>query len=280
MKLAGHTMGTPDLDLVEAIDLFAEIGFDGIEIRCAKDGQIDPTSFSASDLDAARAALDRTGLSVVCLTPYNRDFVTEARASELAALRRVVDIAAALSCPLVRLYGGTDPVPDGVSPGQAWERTVTGIRELADHAAERDVGFCVETHIGSLTFVASDAVRMVRDVGRENVGILLDFAWVHLAGRETAAEAVEACAPYLVHCHYKDWIIEADGPAPAWHARLMGEGTIPWKDFFAELVRSGYDGTMSDEYEYYWHPEELPPARIGMKHNLDYVHGCLGGNTQ
>ena len=98
MKFAGHTMGTPDLDLCASIELFASIGFDGIEVRCAGDGQIDPESISRAKLDEARAALGRTGLGVVCLTPYNRDFVTEARESELAALRRVVDIAASLNC--------------------------------------------------------------------------------------------------------------------------------------------------------------------------------------
>ena len=278
MKLAGHTMGTPDLGLRGSIELFASIGFDGIEIRCAPDGQIDPESTVPADLDDARATLERTGLSVVCLTPYNRDFVTEARSAELAALRRVVDLATALECRLVRLYGGTDPVPEGVSTNEAWDLTVSGIRELADYAAAGNVGFCVETHIGSLTFHAADAVRMVRDVDRDNVGILLDFAWVHLAGRETATQAIDACAPYLVHCHYKDWLIESAGANPAWHARLMGEGTIPWREFFGELVRRGYDGSMSDEYEYYWHPEALPPARIGMQHNLEYVRRCLRGD--
>jgi L-ribulose-5-phosphate 3-epimerase len=122
-------------------------------------------------------------------------------------------------------------------------------------------------------------VRMVRNVDRENVGILLDFAWVHLAGRESAREAVSGCLPYLVHCHYKDWLIEPGGTEPVWHARLMGEGTIPWRDLFAELVRCGYDGPASDEYERYWHPQELPPARIGMKHNLEYVRRCLRGDS-
>lgn len=279
MTLAGHTMGTPNLDLRASIELFSSIGFDGIEVRCAPDGQIDPESISQADLDDARATLERTGLSVVCLTPYNRDFVTEARADELAALRRVVDLAAALDCRLVRLYGGTDPVPEGVSADQAWDRTVSGIRELADYAADRNVGFCIETHIGSLTFLAADAVRMARDVDRPNVGILLDFAWVYLAGSETAREAVSACLPYLVHCHYKDWLIEAEADKPVWHARLMGEGTIPWREFFAELVNAGYDGPASDEYERYWHPDELPPARIGMKRNLEYVRRCLRGDV-
>ena len=41
MKLCGHTMGTPDKDIFEAISFFAELGLDGIEVRCADNGQMD-----------------------------------------------------------------------------------------------------------------------------------------------------------------------------------------------------------------------------------------------
>jgi len=32
MRIAGHTMGTPELSLPEAVGLFASVGLDGIEI--------------------------------------------------------------------------------------------------------------------------------------------------------------------------------------------------------------------------------------------------------
>ena len=32
MKIVGHTMGTPESTLIEALDLFAALGLDGIEI--------------------------------------------------------------------------------------------------------------------------------------------------------------------------------------------------------------------------------------------------------
>jgi len=46
MKFAGHTMGTPDLDIFGAIDLFADIGYDGIEVRVQTDGQLWVESYS------------------------------------------------------------------------------------------------------------------------------------------------------------------------------------------------------------------------------------------
>lgn len=275
MIFAGHTMGTPFLNLHGAIRVFSEIGFEGIEIRCAKDGQIDPETVDDAYLDLVRRWLAEYGVSVTCLTPYNRDFVTAARDSEISALKSVIDIAVKLNCPRVRLYGGTDPVPTGVTREEAWRRTVTGIRELATYAENDGVNLCIETHNGSLTYTATDAVRMVHDVDRENVGILLDFAWVHLAGNEDARQAIDMCLPHLMHCHYKDWVIDRNGPEPQWSACLMGEGSIPWKEFLALLASSGYDGSLADEYERYWHPEDLPSAETGMARNLDYVRRHL-----
>ena len=51
MKIAGHTMGTPELNLYGAMKLFHRLGYDGIEIRCAKDGQLDTTTVDQEYLD-------------------------------------------------------------------------------------------------------------------------------------------------------------------------------------------------------------------------------------
>jgi len=54
MKLCGHTMGTPDKDIFEAISFFAELGLDGIEVRCADNGQMDIETIT--DDEVARIA--------------------------------------------------------------------------------------------------------------------------------------------------------------------------------------------------------------------------------
>jgi sugar phosphate isomerase/epimerase len=55
MKLAGHTMGTPEYTLQEAIRLFADIGLDGIEIIVANDGYpcAIPQDATDDEVDAA-----------------------------------------------------------------------------------------------------------------------------------------------------------------------------------------------------------------------------------
>lgn len=272
MKLCGHTMGTPGMDLFRALAFFAEIGCEGIEVRCARDGQIDPESADEAFLDRASEAAGSAGVRFACLTPYYRNFVDpDAREREMEGMRRTIDIAARLGCPLVRAYGGILP-PAGLSHAETWERTVSGLREAADYAGERGVGLAIETHGGSLTLTASQAAEMARDLDRANVGILFDYVWVYLAGEETLAEAVDRCAPWIRHAHVKDCVVDrlANRTSP----RLYGEGEIDLPGLVQALKATGYEGYLSDEYEKFWHPE-LPEPEVGMLQDARYLRSLL-----
>ncbi|MDZ4199268.1 MAG: sugar phosphate isomerase/epimerase [Kiritimatiellia bacterium] len=275
MKFCGHSMGTPGLDVFQSMDFMKTLGYDGIEIRVAANGQIDSETIGDGDIRRIRQHADALGLSVACLTPYDKDFVTAARPETIRRLLRVVEVAAGLGCDLVRVYGGLDPCPEGEWFVDNWSRTVSGLCEVADAAAEHQVRLAVETHINTLVMSVRDALRMVDDVGRENIGILLDMAWVDLAGVECGREAVLRAAPRLFHCHVKDWRLESRKPLRKTSC-LMGEGTLGWKEVFTALREIGYAGWISDEYEKLWYPKELPAPEIGMKQNLDYVRRSLG----
>lgn len=269
MHTCGHTMGTPKLDAIQAMELFASIGHDGIEFRCAVDGQMNPEAYDSHWGGQVFEKAQALGIEVACLTPYYKNYVDPAlRASEIQGMCKIIDIAAELKCPRVRSYGGVMPT-DAFDYQTTWDRTVSGIRQAADYAAPKGIDICIETHIGSLTLTAADTVRMVRAVDRENVGILFDYAWVHYAGQETAEEAVELCAPYIRHCHVKDWTYE-EGDRDKRRSALMGEGDVDWRPAIEALRETGYTGCLSDEYEKYWY-DHLPEPEVGMKHNLEYV---------
>jgi len=269
MKTCGHTMGTPKMDAFEAMELFASIGHDGIEFRCAADGQIDPDAYTPALGERLRSKADAFGIEIACLTPYYKNYVDPAkRESEMQGMRHMVDIAADLGCTRLRSYGGPMPT-EAFDYDTTWARTAVGIREVADYAAGKGVTICIETHIGSLTLTAAETVKMAQAVDRPNVGILFDYAWIHYAAEEQAEAAVELCAPYLQHCHVKDWSYTT-GDRDQRHSELMGEGDVDWPVALAALKRNGYDGYLSDEYEKYWY-DHLPEPQVGMKHNREYV---------
>ena len=270
-------MGTPKLNVYEAMELFREIGYDGIEVRVAADGQIDSESISDSEARKIKDSAVKLGIEVCCLTSYYKDFSSDdARGPVISNLKRVAELAAILDCPLIRVYGGMDPAPQGMWFIENWNRTVSGIQEVARYAAGFGVGICIETHIGSPTMSARDTVRLIEDVNMHNVGMLFDYAWVELAGVEKGAAAVEKAIGYMFHCHVKDWVLESRLPLKK-KSCLMGKGTVAWKEVLTELVRRGYNGYISDEYEKFWYPEELPDPEIGMKHNLEWMKDVISG---
>ncbi|MEW6360258.1 MAG: sugar phosphate isomerase/epimerase family protein [Planctomycetota bacterium] len=264
MKTCGHTMGTPDLDIFQAIRLFADIGYDGIEVRCAPDGQIDPLSITPDRIKLILDCARERGIAFACLTPYAKNYVDPAeRKKTLHEMRRTIEVAEALGCTRVRSYGG-------IEAKGAWGPSVEGVRETGRIAAGHGVTICVENHAGTLTMSAADTVRFVEDVGLENVGILYDHAWVHVAGKETIEEAIAMQMPYLRHVHVKDWKF-IGGDVNKREARLLGEGDIAWPTVLRTLKAKGYDGYLSDEYEKKWHPAHLPDADVGMRKNREYV---------
>lgn len=276
IKFSGHTMGAPKCDIFEVIELFKSIGYDGIEVRVAADGQIDSEKLTDEEARKIDAAARAKGMEFSCLTSYYQNFVKmEEREDVIRNLKRVIEIAALLHCPLVRVYGGVEPFSQpGVWFNDVWSRTVDGIRRTAEYAAKFGVRICIETHIGSLTMSVRDTVRLIEDVNMANVGMLLDYAWVELAGVETGAEAIRKAARHIFHVHIKDWTLESRIPLKK-KSCLMGEGTVRWQEALEELKKVGYTGYVSDEYEKYWYPAELPEPEIGMKHNLEYAKKFL-----
>jgi fatty-acyl-CoA synthase len=267
-------MGTPKLDIYEAMELFKELGYDGIEVRIAEDGQINSETITDEEVRNIKKKSEEIEIEFSCLTSYYQDFSSDKRDYVIRNLKRVAEIAAILGCPQLRVYGGTNDCPEGMWFVEHWTRTVSGIREVAEFAADLNVGVCIETHIGSLTMSIRDTIRLVEDVNMNNVGILFDYAWVEIGGVENGKEAVKKAAKYITHCHVKDWQLESRIPLKKTSC-LMGQGTVMWKEVLHELKKCGYTGYISDEYEKFWYPKELPEPEIGMKHNLDWVKNIL-----
>ncbi len=275
IKFSGHTMGAPKCDIYEAIQLFKAIGYDGVEVRVAGNGQIDSEAITNDEVQRIHQAAVAEGMEFSCLTSYYQNFLPETREEVIKNLKRVAEIACGLDCPLIRVYGGVEPSSQaGYWFNDVWSHTVTGIQEVARYAGKLGVGLVVETHIGSLTMSARDAIKLIEDVNMNNVGMLFDYAWVELAAAETGAEAVRRAARYIKHVHIKDWKLESRTPLKKTSC-LMGEGTVNWQEVFPALREIGYNGYVSDEYEKYWYPKDLPEPEVGMAHNLAFARKLL-----
>jgi L-ribulose-5-phosphate 3-epimerase len=291
MRIAGHTMGTPEYTVPEAIDLFARLGLEGIEAICHDEYRSAiRTDISTAGLRELRQHADGQGLRFAAITPYATDLNShdpQVTAANRDLLLRAIDIAHALGAGCVRTYPGRET--GGPGREERFRRLVEAVRGPAEIAKKAGVHLGLENHFNTLGDSAKGTVEAVRAVNHPAVGIVYDQANLTMLGAEDYHEAIPLQAPYLLHVHVKDLsfkdrppettsgTVEALPPeAKPTISRVVGEGVLPWREIIVELKRTGYDGWLSIEYERRWYPDVLPPAEIGMKAGANLVRRILG----
>lgn len=166
MKIAGHTMGTPEYTVTEAIELFRKIGIDGAEI-VVQDGYRSGISAACTteELKTVKKCAAENGIEISCLTPYNsyfNDLDDKKHDAEIAAIRRVIDACAYLGARFIRIYGGNLAAGDTHCLPQRRARLVEAMRLLGDCAAEKGVTLAIENHFNTMCVSAKDSCSIVR----------------------------------------------------------------------------------------------------------------------
>lgn len=289
-KIAGHTMGTPEYTVFEAIELFHKIGLDGAEI-VIQDGYKSglPTECSMELLQQIKDCASANHIEIPCLTPYNSRFNAldeDVRRSEIEAIGRVIDYCKFLGARYIRIYGGNVAAGE---EGDHWNekhaKLVASMRELGDMASEKGVTLVIENHFNTMTVSARQSAETIREINHPNVKILYDQANLTFTGNEDWPEAIELQKGLVGHMHVKDLIFKGENHAFVGNddvshpdensrnviTRIVGEGVIEWPRILKKMKEDGYDGWLSLEYERRWHPDDIPDASIGMKKSADYL---------
>ena len=291
MKIAGHTMGTPEYTVLEAIKLFHDIGIDGAEI-VVQDGYRSGISAAClpEELEAVKRAAAENGIEISALTPYNsyfNDLNDELRQKEIDDICKVIDACQFLGAHYIRIYGGNLQAGDTDHLPERRQRLVEAMRFLGDKAAEKDVTLVIENHFNTMCVSARESVDMIREINHPNVRILYDQANLSFTGKEDYQEAIAVQQDYVAYMHVKDLVFKEgvaftsdevshpDESKRNVYTRIVGEGVVPWPEILRSVRERGYDGWLSMEYERRWHPDDIPDASIGMKKGADYLKSLL-----
>ena len=291
MKIAGHTMGTPEYTVTEAIKLFHDIGIDGAEI-VVQDGYRSGISAACTqeELEMVKQAAAENGIEISGLTPYNsyfNDLNDELRQAEINGILKVIDACAYLGAHYIRIYGGNLQAGDTDHLPERRARLVEAMRFLGDKAAEKDVTLVIENHFNTMCVSARESADMIREIDHPNVRILYDQANLSFTGKEDYQEAIAIQQDYVAYMHVKDLVFKEgvaftsdevshpDESKRNVYTRIIGEGVVPWPEILRSVKERGYDGWLSMEYERRWHPDDIPDASIGMKKGADYLKTLL-----
>ena len=161
-------------------------------------------------------------------------------------LLRVIELAATMGVPLVRLVVGTFTHWASEPPDVSVERLVPRVRTACRHAAELGVRLSIETHtalpVASLT-------ELIERVDAPNLGVVLDTANVVRVGSDLL-EATRLLAAMTDMVHMKDLdLSDADfGDAGGWWpCTSLGAGDLDLHGVLAELRSVGLAGLICVE---------------------------------
>ena len=254
-------------DLAHTIDVMDEFNLEYAELQFVGDTEVG--DHSADEIKAIDRLLRDRGKPVSCLSRHIFAGMTGANkpgdalhTKHMDALKRVIDMAHVVDCPLVRimtpkkeqiLWGLGGAEKWNVAHG-AWDAMLPLIAPAIDVAKDTGVTLVVETGNGTMVNSNYTGRKLIDDLNAKDVlKILWDPAnncWCHERAYPDGYE--EANGGYLGHIHIKDVLV--DTPRATLEVKAMGEGQLA--DQFqpiADALRADrYDGVIS--FESVYHP--------------------------
>lgn len=211
----------------------------------------------------------------------NPDAAVRQKAIDLT--RAGIDCAARLGASQMTLWMGQDGFDYAfqVDYARAWDDTIAAIAEVADHNTDIDIAIEYKPNEPRAYALMPDigtTLLAVKEVGRANVGVTLDFAHVLYADEMPAhAAALVARHARLMGVHLNDGYGKRDDG-------LM-TGTVhpvATVELFVELDRIGYDGVIYfDTFPDHsgLDPREEARTNVVLAERLRAVAATLGGNA-
>ncbi len=272
LPLGFSTLGCPQWSWSQILDFAAAHGYAAVELRGILK-EIDLTrvpELTGEHLSEAKRQLPAHGLSVSCLgaSAQMHDMDPVKHAAQLDEARRFIDLAHALGAPYVRVFGN-EYVP-GVPRAELLAHIAAALRELGAYAKPKNVTVVIESH-GDFTD-SPTLLEILQKADSPNVALLWDAHHTFVSGKEQPEETVRQLGHYIRHTHLKDSV-------PAGNDRryvLTGTGEVPVKRQIEALVKTGYRGFYSFEWEKRWHPEIEEPE-VAFSQFADVAAGYLRG---
>lgn len=282
MKLAGHTMATPEFSVEKALKYFAKLQLDGAEV-IIQSGYTSGISLEASDetVKDIRKLSDDIALPIAATTPYLNLYNSldeTVRQREQDALMRVIDMSHILGAKSIRVYGGAFKDDETDLDGSKLKQLVKTLRACGDYAATLGIKLSIENHFGTMTTTVAETMRVIDAINHPAVGILYDQANLAFLPAEEYREAIDAQIEHINYVHVKDLVYRGGSPQKfrsdsvshisedirTVYSRIPGDGILDWPEILQYLKNKGYDGWLSLEYERRWGKQDLPIATIGM----------------
>lgn len=250
-KISFSTLGCPGWDLPQIISFARKHGYHGVEFR-GLNGQLDllrSPHFAGGNVAATRRQLHDSGLEIVCLGSSAQMHHREESdlKKHLDEARAYIDLADKLSCSFVRVFpeklGGDDQKDKSIG----W--IAENLAKLGEYAKGSQVAVLLESH-GDLVRV-EDLQTVMTSAQSKNTGLIWDISNMWAVTGEAPDNVFRSLGPFIRHVHVKD-VVKVNEKI---RYVLPGKGVVPIAPALSALMRGGYHGFYSFEWEKLWHPE-------------------------
>lgn len=162
-------------------------------------------------------------------------------ASHLKGLQRAILAAQILDAPLIRIFGfqKENQITNNTFT-QAAERFQAPIEQAKQAGITLALENCPYTSFGW----GIHAVKLIQMINSPVFRLLWDPANSIRDGEPDCIQAIPDIIPVLAHVHAKDVLMFPDGNR---QYLAIGQGNVPWKVIFRELIKNNYDGAISIE---------------------------------
>ena len=264
--IAFSTLACPGWQVETVIARAQEFGYDGIEWRGGPQGHVQP-NMPGTTKSALRKGCSEAGLVSVAVTAYTSFVSADERAANLDELRRYIDLAAEVGAGYVRTFLGELP-PGTTLTTDLYEAIAECLHSAAEYASTAGVNIAVEPHDD---FARSPVVAPVfsQPGTPPELRVIWDIGNAFATG-EDPSQGFELLKDRLAYVQVKD----GKGRIPNWQLCALGTGDVPLNAAFELLLTHGFQGPLSVEWEYAWHPE-LDPPEIALPAALRTVRQLL-----
>jgi D-psicose/D-tagatose/L-ribulose 3-epimerase len=210
-----------------------DFGFDGIEIY------VSPTQIETFDIDNVKTVLNDYDLDCIGCTCLDEDTdITSSneniRKNGIKHLQKCAELFSSLGASLVSgvTYGAWGKLTGRGPTSGEWNNSAKSLREACRLAAKNRITIGLEPANRFETYVlniASDAVRLAKEVNEPNIGIHLDTFHMNIEEKNYYDPIVETgrLLTYM-HCCEND-------------RGVAGTGHVNWDAVFRALSEIGYD---------------------------------------
>jgi len=161
------------------------------------------------------------------------------REARIDNLKLAADVAAECGIPAIHTHCGF--IPENPND-RLYAESVTAVGKIARHAKERGISFLCET--GEETPIT--LLRMIQDVGMDNVFVNLDVANLILYGKGNPVDAMDVIGHLVRGIHAKDGLFPTD-PKSLGREVSIGQGKVDFPAVFKKLAHVNYQGPITIE---------------------------------